>query len=46
MNTLIGIGVIVFIFILYILKDTFTEELSKGKSFAPNETKWNQSCGR
>ncbi len=42
MNTtelLIGIGVILIVLVAYILKDTFTEKLSKGKSFAPNETK-------
>jgi len=26
--------------ILYLLQDTITEFLCKGKSFAPNETKW------
>jgi hypothetical protein len=27
--------------ILWILSDTITEILSNGKSYAPNETKWN-----
>ena len=40
-TTIITLSIIA---ILWILSDTITEflkELSKGKSFAPNETKWN-----
>lgn len=42
MTTFLTTVVILFVgFILWILKDTITELLSKGKSFAPNETKFN-----
>lgn len=40
-TTLAIIGLLVIIAGLYIASDTITEKLSKGKSFAPNETKWN-----
>jgi hypothetical protein len=34
------IGILIFFIVLYLLQDTITEFLCKGKSFAPNETKW------
>jgi hypothetical protein len=37
-TTIITLSIIA---ILWILSDTITEFLSNGKSFAPNETKWN-----
>ena len=37
-TTIITLSIIA---ILWILSDTITDFLSKGKSFAPNETKWN-----
>lgn len=39
MDVLITIGFVLFIVITWILQDTITECLSKGKSFAPNELK-------
>lgn len=38
MGTIIILPIIA---ILWILSDTIAELLSNGKSFAPNETKWN-----
>jgi hypothetical protein len=37
-TTIITLSIIA---ILWILSDTITDFLSNGKSFAPNETKWN-----
>lgn len=40
MQTMISILIIAIIPTLWFLSDTITQFLSKGKSFAPNETKY------